>query len=523
MKAQNSNTSLVKNTGLGVIYITFAKLWFMVMGWALVFVLPRLLQWAAGGDADAGKALYGVYGLVFTGVSFVNNGIVTGTIQSVSKFTAEDDSIAASVRSSAFRVMGFAGLVIAVVYGVMSGIISKYWFNNDDATLAHYMQLSSIIIVAYACYAVFIGTLNGQRQFKTQALFDIGYTTLKTALIVGFVLAGFEVLGTVLGFVCAAVVISVIAGIKTRSTSGSRVFDSRRFISFAWVIIAYTFILNLVMMVDIYVLSGFVTRLAREAGMVGDSLQEVMKIRAGQYKAVQQLAFIPYQAVIAIAFVVFPLVSKVAKEAQFDVAKRYISQAFRFTMVLIVGLASVFGGVAKGAMVLVFPEGYEVAAPALQVLSLGIVAFGLLVISNTVLNAAGKKWHAMATVLIGMVCVVGLDALLLLFADGAGVEVLRLTAIGTSVGMYVALGVSWWFVYRHFRASVPLFTLLRVASAAAAAIFVIQYAPGRGAIATLGHCIGVLVIYFGILLLTREFKGEDFGQLKQILQRNKKK
>ncbi|MBN2344507.1 MAG: hypothetical protein JXX29_01585 [Deltaproteobacteria bacterium] len=521
MTKQDTTAAVVKNTGMGVIYITFAKLWFMMMGWVLVFVLPRLFNWAAGGDEDAGKAMYGVYGLVVTGVSFINNGIVTGTIQSVSKFTAEDESVAASVRISALKIMGAVGLIVAGVYALLSDVISTYWFESTDGHLARYMQLSAVIIVAYASYSVFIGSLNGLRRFRAQALFDISYTTIKTALMVGFVLAGFEVLGTVLGFICAALVICLAAYVKTRNTPGTASFEGKKFVSFAWVIIAYTFILNLVMMVDIYVLSGAVPRLAREAGMVGDAIQETMKIRAGQYKAVQQLAFIPYQAVIAIAFVVFPLVSKVAKDAEIEVAKRYISKALRFTLILIVGLASVFCGVAEGAMSLVFPDGYEVAAPALQVLSVGIVAFGLLVITNTVLNAAGKKWHAMTTVLIGMVGVLGLDALFLSFADCPGEHVLFLTAVGTSIAMFVTLAVSLFFVFRTFGAMVPLFTLFRVVAASATAVVAVHYAPGSGAVATLAHCVGVLVIYFGILSVTREFTGEDLGQLRQILKRNK--
>lgn len=522
MKKQESDSSVVKNTGLGVMYITFAKLWFMMMGWALVFVLPRLFNWAAGGDADAGKAMYGMYGLVFTGVSFVNNGIVTGTIQSVSKFTAEDESTAASVRTQALKIMGVAGLTIASGYALLSGVISTHWFETSDDSLARYMQLSAVIILAYACYSVFIGTLNGQRQFRSQALFDIVYTTSKTALIVGFVVAGFEVLGAVMGFVSAAIFISFAAYLKTRNTPGTAPFDGKKFISFAWVIITYTFVLNLVMMVDIYILSGFVPRLAREAGFEGAAVQEVMKIQAGQYKAVQQLAFIPYQAVIAIAFVVFPLVSKVAKEAEIDVARRYISKALRFTLILIVGLASVFCGVADGAMDLVFPDGYEMAAPALRILSVGIVAFGLLVISNTVLNAAGKKWYAITTVLVGLVCVLGLDTFFLSFAHAPDEQVLQLTATGTALGMFTSLAVSLFFVYRLFRASIPMYTLLRVVAASGTAIGIVQYVPGTGAVVTLARCIAVLIVYFGILAATREFTAEDMGQLKQIVKRRKK-
>ncbi|MBN2716471.1 MAG: polysaccharide biosynthesis C-terminal domain-containing protein [Deltaproteobacteria bacterium] len=521
MTTDKSNSDVVKSTGMGVIYITFAKLWFMAMGWALVFVLPRLFEWAAGGDAAEGQAMYGMYGLVITGISFVNNGIVTGTIQSVSRFTAQDESAAATVRRKAFAIMAASGLIIAGGYALMSGVISKYWFVSDDESLATYMQLSAIVIAFYACYAVFIGTLNGQRRFRAQAMFDIGYTTLKIGLTIGFVLAGFKVLGTVLGFIAAATMIAIIAAVATRRTTGTQPFDGKKFLSFAWVIIAYTFILNLVMMIDLYVLSGFVPKIAMASGMSGSAVTELMKIQAGHYKAVQQLAFIPYQAVIAIAFVVFPLVSKVAQEANGEVAGRYISRTLRFTLILIAGLATVFCGVADGAMNLVFPKGYAVAAPALRVLSLGIIAFGLLVIANTVLNAAGRKWHAMISVLVGMAVVLGLDSILLATAKSVDASVLTRTAFGTALAMLITLVISLWFVYKQFKAQIPWMSLIRVAIAAALAIGAAQVMPGSGKLITLVHCIGVLVVYFGILAATREFNSEDVSQLKQVMRRKK--
>ncbi|MBN2530947.1 MAG: polysaccharide biosynthesis C-terminal domain-containing protein [Deltaproteobacteria bacterium] len=522
MAETKSNSDIVKNTGMGVIYITFAKLWFLVMGWVLVFVLPRLFEWAAAGDAEKGKAMYGVYALVLTGVSFVNNGIVTGTIQSVSKFTAENEATAASVRYQALRIMGVAGFAIALLYALLSGIISKYWFNSTDDTITRYMHLSAVIILAYSCYSVFIGSLNGLRRFRAQALFDVAYTAIKMVLMIGFVVAGFEVLGTVLGFVCAAVLIAASAAFVTRNTPGTAPFEGKKFISFAWVIITYTFVLNLVMMADLYVLSGFAPDLACASGMSEAAAGEWMNIQAGLYKAVQQLAFIPYQAVISIAFVVFPLISKVVREADMSVARRYIGRTFRFTLILLAGLASVFCGVAEGAMRLVFPAGYDVASPALQILSIGIIAFGLLVISNTVLNAAGRKWHALTTVLIGMGAVLGLNIFFLSTAKNADTEILTRTASGTSIGMGIALSLSLVFIYREFKAFIPPLSLLRVILAAATAIGAAQFFPGDGKMMTLVHCIGVLIIFFGILGVTREFNGEDLTQLKQVLNRNPK-
>ena len=63
-----------RTAGRGVVYITAAKLYFMVAGYVVQFVLPRLLGSAAA---------YGAYSTVMRSASIMNNVLVTGTIQSV--------------------------------------------------------------------------------------------------------------------------------------------------------------------------------------------------------------------------------------------------------------------------------------------------------------------------------------------------------------------------------------------------------------------------------------------------------
>ena len=38
-------------------------------------------------------------------------------------------------------------------------------------------------------YAVFVGSANGLRRFRTQASFDVGFSTVKTVLLLGFALS----------------------------------------------------------------------------------------------------------------------------------------------------------------------------------------------------------------------------------------------------------------------------------------------------------------------------------------------
>ncbi|MCP4604039.1 MAG: oligosaccharide flippase family protein [Proteobacteria bacterium] len=515
MNETKSEADLVKTAGRGVIYITFAKLWFLLTGMALIPILPRLFKWSAGGNEELGMAMFGAYGIVFTGVSFINNGIITGTIQAVSKFTSEDERRAGPVRRLAFKLQGGLGLLIAGLYIAAAGPLADHWF--ESPSLAPLMRLSAGVIVAYSCYAVFIGSFNGQRLFSRQALFDIVYTTTKCILMVALVAAGFGVLGTVMGFLIAATVISIAAGIASRGGEKGT-FPAKTYFSFAIVIIVYTFVLNLVMMLDIYLLAGIVPRLAQGTGAAPESLAQLTEIRAGQYKAVQQLAFIPYQAVLAIAFVAFPIISKVSFSKDREKTRTYVRTTLRFTTILIVGLATVFAAVPSQALGLVFQPEYQVAAPALRILPLGIAAFGLMVVSNTIINAAGHLWRAMGVVLVSLAAVIG-AVLLFVSRSGPGPEALSAAAMGTTVGMVVGLAISGVVVKRRFGTFWSWLSTFRVVIAAALAMTAGYFMPDLGKVFTIVECLAILLVYFVALIVLREFGREDLSQLKQVLRR----
>jgi O-antigen/teichoic acid export membrane protein len=513
MTKPNPDENLVETAGRGVIYITFAKMWFMLTGWALIFGLPRIFKWASDGDVEKGQALFGAYKLVIMGVSFINNGIITGTIQAVSKFTSEDESGAEAVKRTALKVQGGLGIAIAVLYIGFAGLLADILGSPDLAML---MRLSAGIIVAYSCYAVFIGSFNGRRLFSRQALFDITYSTIKTALIVGLAAVGFEVLGTVVGFLLAAIVIAVAAAVAS-GWSGSGSFSAKRYLKFAALLIAYTFGLNLVMSLDLFLLKGIASDLAIESGMNVEAASAAGKALAGQYGAAQGLAFIPYQAILSIAFVAFPMISKATFENDMQKTRDYIRKTLRFSAIIIIGLTSVFTALPGQALALIFPPEYQAASDALGVLSLGMAAFSLLVVSNTILNSAGLVRRTMALIATTLIAVVGAVAALATNA-GPGPDALAATALGSTAGMCFGLIISAVAVYRRFGTFWPWATALRVGAAGALTIgFGRVVLPFSGKLITIFECIAVVAVYVIALVVTREFRLEDLDQLKQVI------
>ena len=73
-----------------------------------------------------------------------------------------------------------------------------------------YFRIASLIPLLYAVYSVFVGSANGLRRFRIQASFDVGFSTMKTILLLALAFV-WSVTGAFVGFVAAAVLILIVA------------------------------------------------------------------------------------------------------------------------------------------------------------------------------------------------------------------------------------------------------------------------------------------------------------------------
>src|SRR5262250_1032926 len=121
---------------------------------AIEFVLPHLLP------AATRATMFGLYKVVVGIVSIVNNVIVTVTIQSVSKFVAEDEAREGQVARAGYRLMLPVGIAAAAGFALLAPLVAD--FENDSA-LVPYLRIAAIIPFGYAMYSVLVGVANGRR------------------------------------------------------------------------------------------------------------------------------------------------------------------------------------------------------------------------------------------------------------------------------------------------------------------------------------------------------------------------
>jgi O-antigen/teichoic acid export membrane protein len=480
-----------KRAGRGFLFITAAKLYFMLAGAAIEFALPHLFPAATRAQQFA------LYKVVVSIVSVINNVIVTVTIQSVSKFVAEEDQRQGQVARAGLRLMVPLGIGVAAVYAALAGVIAG--FEKDDR-LVPYLRVSALIVLAYATYSVFVGIANGRREFHKQAGLDMTFSTLRAASVLSLAAGGFGVFGAVGGFAGAALAMIGVSASVVRlppASDGER-FASSRLLGFFGPVGLYTLLLTTLLSVGLLLVKRYTP---------ADSPVP------GYYAAAQTLSVLSYQAIIAMIFVVFPLMSRAVFEGDRDRARNYVGRSMRYGLILAAAFGVVLAAKPAAIMRVPYPAEFGAGGPALALLGLAYVAFSLLAMAGAILNGAGYTLWACLTVAMALVLTVATNLVLL---PGAP-DPLRAAAIATTIGMGVGLAITAGTLWRLFGVFIPGMTAVRVTAAIVAGIAVGHVLPDRGKMFTVVECGVVGVTYLAVLFASREVTVAELKNMRKVV------
>lgn len=495
--------------GRGALYIGAAKIVFMVAGFLQRWLLARIV----------GPAEYGAFSVVNGAVSTVNNTMVQGTTQAISKFAAEDDERAGAVARAGLRLQMFVGTAVGLAF-----LLAAPWLARLVGAPTYYVpwfRLVAAIPFLYGFYAVYVGLANGLRRFATQASFDVLFSALKTVLLLGgallFARGGQEpraaVTGAFAGFVVAAVVILLVAARvmgKVKAPAGAP-FPLKRLTVFMTGVALYAVMVNLALNYDLFWLRRF-------AGASAEATRADALV--GNYEALRNLALLPYQALIVVTFVVFPLVSRVTFEQNRDATLAYVRQTMRiaFAFAALMGLAL---GCRPGALLaILYKPAYLEGTTALPILAAGLCALSLLGVACAIINASGRPRVAVGlvavTLLVGSVC-----ALVLVPNAAPGPAMLRAQAISTAAGMGAGFLVAMAYLKRSFGGAVPLGTVLRTTLGLALGASAAQLMPQGGRVMGLAAVAVVVLVFLATLLLAQELGPEDRARFARLARRKR--
>jgi stage V sporulation protein B len=497
------------SVGRGGLAITFAKAYFIMQGLVQQVLLPRVL----------GLDGYGALSSVLSAASITYNPIVTTSIQGVSRAVAQSSGAEqdAAIRRT-FAIHAGLAVVAAACFFVAAPYTAG--FMRAPHILAP-LELVSLVLLLYGLYAPLVGALNGRRRFVAQATFDVVFGTLRTiALVVGGLLAprGQGVIGSVGGFVAVVAFIALAAmlvvGVGKKGSGGP---TAGQHIRFVLPLLAGQILLNLLLQADLTLLRRFAGDAARASHLPALAADPLV----GAYRATQLYSFLPYQLLISVTFVLFPLLATAYKAGDRAAVARYVRAGVRVAMLVAGLLVSVTSGLSAQLLRLVYSaEAAELGARAMQTLTLGFGAFAVLGVLTAVLSSIGREREGATVVAVAFGLVV---VLCFTLARGAsfGEEILRKTALSTSIGLVLAAGWAALLVKRAAGGVVDGLTAARVALSLALAIVVARQLPEASKLITIFECVMVAGIYLVTLVASRELGSADVAAIRSIVRRRR--
>jgi stage V sporulation protein B len=244
--------------------------------------------------------------------------------------------------------------------------------------------------------------------------------------------------------------------------------------------------------------------------LVGDT-------QAGLYNAVQTIARLPYQLILAVTFVIFPMMSRAALDGDGERSKRYVVTTMRYSLV-VVGMMSVALASRPAAVIrLLFPAEYAQVAPALPILVVGYVSFSLFNILGTILNAAGETRASIRGGLATVALCGVLVGLALSNAGALGLSPSVAAACATTIAMTFGMILAALAVKKRFGAVFDPGSAVRVLVAVGLAAALAHFWPQTG---FLGGKVGTLLslcVTGGVYLIavSRDLRPSELRRLRQ--------
>jgi stage V sporulation protein B len=510
-----------QRAGRGGLAVTAAKIYFILTGLVQQVALKQAL----------GLEGYGALSSSLAAASIVYNPIVAASLQGVSHAmaTAPDGSRAQVLRRTLkvhvalALLLGAGFLALAPSLGVWTGA----------GHIVTALRVLSLVLVIYGLYAPLVGALNGQTRFVSQAGLDALAATLRTLGLIGGALV-FErwgtselggVEGAALGFAGSSLLVLLVAERKVGLGAGGAVQKQGRgssdlrhgYLRYIGPILAGQVLLNLLFQADQLLLRRFSADAALRAGLDPTAADPLV----GAYRATQLFCFLPYQLVISVSIVLFPMLARAHRDADAVALARYVRQGVRLALITAGLIVSVTCGLSSPLLRLVFgAEVATLAAAPMQVLALGLGNLALLGVLTAVLNSLAQQRLSLLVTGLACLLVVGL-CLGQVRGLPFGPELLWHTALATSVALLAATLVAAFLVRKVAGAVVDAASVLRVLAALACAVGVARLLPVARPLLTPAFSLLVGGSYLLALILLRELGGADWRAFHGIVARRR--
>ncbi|MCS6856164.1 MAG: lipopolysaccharide biosynthesis protein [Deltaproteobacteria bacterium] len=363
--------------GRGVLWLSGAKLFFVLSGFVVQFGLPRLFH--------AHPEQYGLLSAGMVLVTTLTNSMSASMVQTTSRLIAQAES--ASAAKSFFFRHALIGLGLALAFAIGSTPLATRWFR--DLRLVPLFELGSLVVCSYAIYSTAIGVLNGKQRFMAQALLDALFSLLRTIGLLGGAWAAQSALSSMGGLATAAALAAISGLALSLSRDASCAPPLGAHLQLLWRIAAYQLALNGLLQLDLEFLGGAFSSKVSHLGPEKGAFLSAQAIAS--YRAAQAISFVPYQLLMGLILTILPTISRAHVRGDFDAVRHSSALAIRGGAVFALGTLSVLASLANETVAFVFPPAFSQAARVLPLLCASQSAFCIAVLQATILIGCGEE------------------------------------------------------------------------------------------------------------------------------------
>jgi len=271
-------------------------------------------------------------------------------------------------------------------------------------------------------------------------------------------------------------------------------------------------LLNLLLQADLTLLRRFAGDAAALAGLPSRAADPLV----GAYRATQLFSYLPYQLLVSVTFILFPMLARAHKAGDRETVARLVTAGVRVALLLAGLMVSVTSGLSGALIRLVYSaDAALLGERSMQVLTVGFGAFAVLGVLTAVLASLGRERMGAAVIAVAFALVVTLC-----FARARtvpfGEELLWRMALSTSVGLLLATSAAALLVFRAVGAVVRRATVGRVVGCMGTAILAARSLPEGGKMATVLASAAVAALYVALLFVTREVGRADLAFVSRV-------
>jgi len=464
-------------TARGTVKIALSMGVAAVAGLVLHVYLARALQ----------PELYGIVAVVTSVIVWWE--AATGALvrQATERMVAGAGEAWRGVAGSSVRTALATSIVVAAASFAVAPLIGSAL---EDPRLTGYIRLMSLDIPLWVLWVAWTAVLNGQRHYGRRALSTAAYWAGKAVLICGLVALGWSVTGAIIGSICASIVGLVVAwalaGVRLPRPS----LPTRELMLFGLPLMALAIADRLMLSMDLWFVKALVPS-PEAAGLYG----------VGKY-AFQAAIMVP----AAVCGAAFPTLTRAVESANRASIRELIQQSSRFVLLLIAPMMAIMACCGQEIISLVFGEAYAASSTAVAILVAAALLFGLRLVGDTALIAAGRPRLVLAALAPLVPINIALNYVLVPSYGLVG------GAVATISTLFVGACLMWWLTWREFRVAPRATSAIRATAAAAMVFGVGVLVPGEGCL-VLAKMALLLAIYALTLGAIGELRLRDLEPL----------